>query len=106
MAIEFDRIELEKKGRKVIRRNLWFTDDDPSGRDGPRPFAEACAKFLAGRVVNLREVQSEESSGDEQMSEPSHRSRKTNDGSERDCQPKQSGRQLKELGEQNAAESG
>ena len=51
MAIELDRIELEKKGREVVRRNLWFADDGSGDRDGPRPFAETCAQFLAGRVV-------------------------------------------------------
>jgi hypothetical protein len=33
-------------------------------------------------------MQSEESSGDEQMNEPRRRSRETNDGSEGDCWPK------------------
>src|SRR5262245_10058011 len=106
MAIEFDRRESKKKGREVVRRNLWFTDDSPGGRDGPRSLAEACVQFPAGRVVNSREVQSEESSGDKQMSEPNHRSRETNDGGERDCQPKHSSRQFEELGEQDATQSG
>ena len=51
-------------------------------------------------------MQSEESSGDEQMGEPRRRSRETNDGSERDCRPKQSGRQFEKFGEQDAAERG
>ena len=51
MAIELDRIELEKKGCEVIRRNLWLADDDSCDRDGPRPFAETCAQFPAGGIV-------------------------------------------------------
>ncbi len=65
VAIELDRIELEKKGREVVRRNLGSLTTVPVTRDGPRSFAEARAQFLARSVVQLREVQSEESSGDE-----------------------------------------
>src|SRR4029078_9308170 len=42
----------------------------------------------------------------EQMDEPRCRSRETNDGSEQNCRPKQSGRHFEKFGKQDAAERG
>jgi hypothetical protein len=62
--------------------------------------------LLAGRIVQLDEVESEKSSGNQELGEPGHWPRQTNDGGENDCSAKERDGQLEEVGEQDAGDGG
>ena len=67
MTSKIDRVELEKKSRKIVRRNLRLACDDSGYGNGPRAFAEARAQCLARRMGLLGQMQGEEGRDDEEL---------------------------------------
>ena len=62
--------------------------------------------FLPGASCNCTRCKAKKAAATSRWMSHARRSRETNDGSEHDCRPKQSGRQFEKFGEQDAAERG